>query len=267
MKAVDTEIPQQPRLASTCRIELQGGTPTAVVWIGAKAYVSYAVPLPGSDAGTQYYRCYYKTADFSAVETPVISEAVNIPGYVAGLSLDGKYLYTVDYQYAAAPGYGCDVYLNTLEPIGGSAYLRDREKIVSAAPDGRESYYCGSVAIKNERAYYVINHTACADDYSSCTYDSTLVAADLSDPANIQFPSSRRLEVQSADLIGVVQNTLFLYAWSGSGGMLIYGLADPGNPQFENFYRTDYYPGDIRVIRNAAYLPSGMYGVKVIPLH
>jgi hypothetical protein len=72
--------------------------------------------------------------------------------------------------------------------------------------------------------------------------------------------------VQSADIVAVVQDKLFLYAYSGLGGIIIYGLDNPGEPAFETFYRTDSYPSQIKVINDAAYLPSGMYGVKVIPL-
>ena len=267
MKAVDVSEKQKPQLASDIKVALQAGTPTSIMWIGPKAYVSYAEPITAGNAGMQYYKCYFKVVDFTDINNPAVSESINIPGYVAGSSANGNYLYTIDYQYAATPeSYQNEVYLNTLEPIGDKAYLRDREKIVPAPADSHESFYCGSVTIKNEKAYYVINRSACSDDYSSCQYDGTLVTADLSDPGNIQFPSSQALQVQSADIVAVVQNKLFLYTYSGFGGIIIYGLDNPGEPAFETFYRTDSYPSQIKVINNAAYLPSGMYGVKVIPL-
>jgi hypothetical protein len=267
MKAVDVSERENPRLAATIRIDLKAGTPTAIMWTGARAYISYAEPLTASDAGAQYYKCYYKTVDFTDINSPVVSESINIPGYVAGTSTGGKYLYTLDYQYAGVPEtYQYEVYLNTLEPAGNKAYLLDRKKIVPAPQDSHESWYCGSVRVKDEKAYYVINHSACSEDYSSCQYDATLITADLSDPANIQFPSSQALRMQSADIVDVVQDKLFLYTYSGLGGIIIYGLRNPGDPAFETFYRTDSYPAQIKVINGEAYLPSGMYGVKVIPL-
>ena len=267
MKAVDVSEREKPQLAATIKVDLKAGTPTAILWTGAKAYISYAEPLTAGDAGAQYYKCYFKTVDFTDINNPAVSESINIPGYVAGASTDGKYLYTMDYQYAALPeSYQYEVYLNTLEPIGDKAYLLDREKIVPAPADSHESLYCGSVKIKNGKAYFVVNRTTCSDDYSSCQYDGTLVTADLSDPGNIQFPSSQALQVQSADIVDVVQDKLFLYAYSGLGGVIIYGLDNPGEPAFETFYRTDSYPSQIKLINDAAYLPSGMYGVKVIEL-
>jgi hypothetical protein len=111
-----------------------------------------------------------------------------------------------------------------------------------------------------------VSHSACASDYSTCQYDAQLVTANLGDPNNIQFTSSQKLQGQGADIINVIQNKLFLYAYADSGGIIIYSLANPQDPGFETFYRTDYYPGKIVVINNKACLPSGMYGVKVIPL-
>lgn len=267
MKAVDVSEREKPRLAATIKVDLKAGTPTAIMWTGATAYISYAEPLTAGEAGAQYYKCYYKTVDFSDINSPAVSESINIPGYVAGTSTGGKYLYTLDYQYAAMPeAYQYEVYLNTLEPAGDKAYLLDREKIVPAPATSRETYYCGSVKIQDEKAYYVVNHSACSEDYSFCQYDGTLVTADLSDPGNIQFPSSQALQMQSADIVDVVQDKLFLYAYSGLGGIIIYGLDNPADPAFETFYRTDSYPSQVKVINDAAYLPSGMYGVKKISL-
>jgi len=144
--------------------------------------------------------------------------------------------------------------------------LRDRKIIIPATTANTEYYSIGNVVVSNEKAYYTVSHSACAADYSTCQYDAQLVTANLSDPDNIQFASSQKLQGQGADIINVIQNKLFLYAYSGSGGIIIYSLANPLEPGFETFYRTDYYPGKIVVINNKACLPSGMYGVKVIPL-
>jgi len=73
--------------------------------------------------------------------------------------------------------------------------------------------------------------------------------------------------VQGADIIKTMQEKLFLYTYNGAGGIIIYSLDDPLAPSFESFYRTDYFPEKIVIINDKAYLPSGMYGIKVIQLN
>ncbi len=268
MKAVDAAAPDNLAIAATIKIDLQGGSPTRTLWQGSKAYVSYAVPAANDSTAYQYYyKCYFKVVDCTDIYNTTVSEGINIPGYVVGASANGKYVYNIDYQYAAFPDSSLNtVYLNTLELDGDKAFLRDREIIIPATTANTEIYSIGNVVVNNEKAYYTVSHSACAADYSTCQYDAQLVTANLSNPDNIQFTSSQKLQGQGADIINVIQNKLFLYGYSGSGGIIIYSLANPLEPGFETFYRTDYYPGKIVVINNKACLPSGMYGVKVIPL-
>ena len=265
MKAVDVSNPSAPRIASTLNIDLQG-FPTHTLWDGAKAYISYAVQA-GDETGIQYYRYYFKTVDFSDIENPAVSLGINIPGNVVGRSLNGRFVYTIDYQYGTSPDvYTYEVYLNTLEPIDDKAHLRDRERIVPPPVSGNDYYSLGKVLVKNEKAYYVVNHSSCTSDYSTCQYDATLWTADLSTPENILFPASIPLHVQSADVMDSAQTKLFLYTYYNAGGILVYSLSNPLEPSFESFYRTDSYTGKMVVIKNRAYLPSGMYGIKMIEL-
>ena len=269
MKIVDASAPEDLNCAATIKIDLPSGTPTRMLWVGSRAYVSYAVPIfNGNDSWqSQYYKCFFKTVDCTDIHNPTISEGINIPGYVAGVSAEGKYIYTIDYQYAAFPNSSVNtVYLNILEREGNKAYVRDREIILPATTTNNEYYALGSVVVSNEKAYYTISHGSCSADYTGCRYDTQLVTANLSDPNNIQFTSSQKLQGQGADIINVIQNKLFIYTYADSGGVLIYSLANPLEPDLESFYRTDFYPGNIVVIGDRAFLPSGMYGVKVIPL-
>lgn len=270
MKIVDASTPEDLNCASTVKIDLSSGTPTRMLWVGSRAYVSYAVPIiNGNDAWqSQYYKCFFKTVDCTDIHNPTISEGINIPGYVAGVSAEGKYIYTIDYQYAAFPDSSVNtVFLNILEREGNKAYVRDREIILPATTTNNNEYFAlGSVVVNNEKAYYTITHGSCSADYTGSRYDTQLVTASLSDPNNIQFTSSQKLQGQGADIINVIQNKLFIYTYADSGGVLVYSLANPMEPEFESFYRTDFYPGNIVIIGDSAFVPSGMYGVKVIPL-
>ena len=184
-----------------------------------------------------------------------------------GASIDGKFIYTIDYQYASFPyRSSCEVYLSTVEIIKGQAYIKDREKIVPAPENENEYYYCGNVVANNEKVYFVFNHTIYESGYGSRQHYAKLVTADLGDPENIRFPSSQNLEVQNADIIKVIEETLFLHTYDNAGGIFTYSLDDPLVPSFEDFYRTDNYPGEIVIINDKAYIPSGMYGTKVIPV-
>ena len=143
--------------------------------------------------------------------------------------LTGNISITIDYQYAAFPDSSLNtVYLNTLELDGAKAYLRDREIIVPATTANTAYYSIGNVVVSNEKAYYTVSHSACASDYSTCQYDAQLVTANLSNPDNIQFTSSQKLQGQGADIINVIQNKLFLYGYANSGGIIIYSLGNPG---------------------------------------
>ncbi len=268
LKIVDAARPDHLTIAATIKVDLQAGFPTHTLWQGPRAYVSYAVPAANGITDYQYYyKCYFKSVDCVDIYNPTVSQGINIPGYVVGTSADGKYIYTIDYQYAAVLDSSLtNVYLNTLELQEGKAYLRDRKIIMPATAANTEFYSLGNVVVNNETAYYTVSHSACAADYSACQYDAQLVTANLSNPDNIQFSSTQKLQGQSADIIEIIQNKLFIYAYSGSSGIIVYSLANPLQPGFETFFRTNYYPRKIVVINNNACLPSGMYGVKVIPL-
>jgi hypothetical protein len=170
MKAVDAAAPDNLAIAATIKIDLQGGSPTRTLWQGSKAYVSYAVPAANDSTAYQYYyKCYFKVVDCADIYDPTVSEGINIPGYVVGASADGKYIYTIDYQYVTFPDSSLNtVYLNTLELDGDKAYLRDREIIIPATTAANEYYSVGTVVVNNEKAYYTVSHSACAADYSTC---------------------------------------------------------------------------------------------------
>lgn len=266
MKVVDVSDPQALRVASTVNLVFQDGFLTFVLWDGAKAYLSFMTPYRAEE-GMSYYRNYLKIVDFSDIDHPVVSPAINVPGNVVGTSPDGAFVYTIDYQYGPPPfSSSHEVYLSTAEIIEDQAELKDREKIVPAPVHENEYLYCGNVVADNEKAYVVVTRSLCEPDYAGCRYSSHLVTADLSDPEHIRFSSSQSLEKESADIVKAIQEKLFLYTYSGGGGIIIYALDDPLAPNFESFTRTDYFPEKIVIINDKAYLPSGMYGIKVIQL-
>jgi len=265
IKAVDVSDPQALRVASTVNLVSQDGFLTFVLWQGPKAYLSFMTPYR-AEQGQSYYRNLLKIVDFSDIDHPVISSAINVPGYVVGTSNDGTFVYTIDYQYGPSPYYSYEVYLSTAEIIEGQAYLRDRERILPAPDNENEYLYCGTVVSNNEKVYFVVNRALCDSDYAGCRSSSQLVTADLTIPEDIRFPSSQSLDVEGADIVKVLQDDLFLYTYQGTGAIIIYSLDDPLVPNFESFIRTVCFPEKIAIINEKAYLPSGMYGVNVIQL-
>jgi uncharacterized secreted protein with C-terminal beta-propeller domain len=266
MKVIDVSDPQALRVASTVYLVFQDGFSTHIFWDGPKAYLSFMTPYR-TEEGQSYYKNYLKIVDFSDIENPVVSGTINVPGDVVGTSNDGAFIYTVDYQYGPSLHYSSyEVYLSTAEIVDGRAYLNDREKIVPAPAHENEYFYCGTVVAANEKAYFVVTRTLCEPNYAGCQYASQLVTADLTDPEDILFPTSQILEVEGADIIEAIQEKLFLYSYSGAGGITIYSLDDPDAPSFESFTRTEYFPEKIVTINDKAYLPSGMYGTTVIQL-
>jgi len=190
MKVIDVSDPESLRVASTVNLVFQDGFSTHVFWDGPKAYLSFMTPYR-AEQGQSYYKNYLKIFDFSDIENPVVSRTINVPGNVVGTSHDGAVVYTIDYQYGPSPSYSSyEVYLSTAEIIEGRAHLKDREKILPAPDNENEYFYCGNVVVNNEKAYYVVTRTLCDSDYTGCQYSSQLVTADLTDPENIQFPSS-----------------------------------------------------------------------------
>jgi len=267
LTAVDFSNPQAIRVAAEVNIDLTGGYFTHSFWDGNKFYLSYAVPS-GMQEGKYYYKYYFKGVDFSDFHHPLISKEVNVPGDLAGISGNGQYLYTVDYQYPAGlETSSYEVYLNSLELIEDKAYLRDRKRIVPDLGNGKKYDGIGKVVVENQKAYLIAYRSQCAEDGSGCNYDSDLITANFLDPSNIQFPSSLNLGVEWADIVDLVQGRLFLYAYGGGGMVLVYSLENPLAPSLVTSQRTGYQPENIKVIEDSTYLPLGMYGVQVLSLN
>ena len=82
----------------------------------------------------------------------------------------------------------------------------------------------------------------------------------------MQVRSRQRVDGAWAWLAKAAGGKLLLQAGWQDQGILVYGLADPARPAFEQFARTQGWVQDIVVGPGVAYLPSGPYGVPMVEL-
>jgi hypothetical protein len=274
---LDLSNPRSLRLASS--VTLVTGEYS---WISAmkvqddSVYFSHSVPFE-TKSGYYYVKYYLDRLDLSDINNPKLLPKVNIPGVFLGLSTDSRYVFTLDTQYIYDPvtgNYnGTYQAVNTLALIDDKAYLRDRY-IVQLPYGNNEWWWMGNIWVQGDFAYYTMNHSWYGTvaktgeaDYNDYHSETRLVALDLRIARKIEAASSQEIPVPYAYLRGVSGGRMFVEFYGyASGGMLIYSLADPAQPAFDGFFRTQGYVQKIIEHGGKLYLPSGYYGVQVVDL-
>jgi hypothetical protein len=237
-------------------------------------FLSYSTPFQDPKSGNYYEKFFLGRIDLADPAAPKVLPAVNIPGALLGSSEDGRYIYTVEYTPAAgcgASGYaesGCyGTYSQTmyaLALIGDKAYLRGGIELYPV-PKQNEWYSAGNIVIAGSHAYHALSRYS----YSSDSYknSSELRAVDLSDPKNLRISSSQPLPFTGASVMDAFQGLLVVeFTGGGGGGIMLYSILRPSDPAYAGFARTMGHPLKVRQIGAGLYLPSGWYGVQVVPL-
>jgi hypothetical protein len=238
----DLSDPDAPKLAST--VDLPGSAWSwGLVAEGTFLWLTHYEWDPASGDGA-YLLDRIDLADPAA---PVLLPGVNVPGVLFAASADGSRIYTLEtwWKDGAATTWMHGLLLGA----DGKAHL------LGSAP--LTGYPAGAAA----GAAFA---WAVTSDWSAGTGATTrLAAVDLSTMA---VASDQAVEGDWAWLARAAGGKLFLQAGWQDQGILIYGLADPGKPSFEQFVRTQVWVWEIVVAGGYAYLPSGPYGVPMVKL-
>jgi len=239
IRVYDLSDPDRPALASTVDLP-EAGWSWGLVPAGTFVWLSHYEWAADGGMG----RFYVDRIDLADPARPVLLPKVNVPGQLLGASGDGRRIYTMESWWEPSDVKSC---LHGLELVdGGKARLYG-----SACMPG----YSAGAALGDGYAYAVTaDGTSVLSRLFAVELGSVAVASESSVQGSWAWP--RR----------VAGGKLFLQASWRDQGILVYDLASPGLPAFEQLARTQGWVYDIVVGGGWAYLPSGPYGVPMVKL-
>jgi hypothetical protein len=242
---LDLSNPDAPRLAST--VDLGGSSWSwGLHASGNFAWITHFEWVPLTRGGQVRY--YVDRIDLSNPSAPRLLPKVNVPGVFFAASPDGKRVYTQEVTWSSS-WRTTTTWLEELELTGrGTARL--------TAVTGLNGYPGGAV-VNGGHAYVQ------TWDWSGNANKTTLSSLKMD---GLGLESSQNVSSQWAWLMKGAGGKLFLSAGWYDSGILIYDLANPAQPAFDTFVRTEGYVEDVVVDGHTAYLPSGYYGVPMVDL-
>jgi hypothetical protein len=237
----DLSDPDAPRLAS--EVELSASWSWGLLARGSFLWLTHFDWSPdGRDGGYVLDRI-----DLSRPASPAVLPGVSVPGAIFAASADGSRVYTLETWWkddgAVTWMHGLLLGDDGLAHLQGSAPLAG---------------YPSGAAAGDSFAW-----AATADPWSARASGTRLWAVDL---ASMSVAGRQEVSGDWAWLQAQAGGKLFLQAGWQDQGILIYGLADPAHPALERFARTQGWVWDVVVAGGHAYLPSGPYGVPLVPL-
>jgi hypothetical protein len=248
---LDLADADHPRLSSS--VDLPGSSWSwGLHATGPFLWITHFEWTPDGDLG----RYYVDRIDLSDPAHPSLVAKVNVPGVFFAAAPDGRTLYTIETLWPSASG-DAVTWLHALALDGAKARLSGSVRL-----DG----YPGGAVASGTHAWVVAtrwSEDASASQVARSTPRSRLVAVDL---RAMTVSSDQAIQDGWAWLRTAAGGKLFVQQSFVDEGLLVYGLADPGHPVFERFFRTPAWVWDVVVGDGRAYLPSGPYGVPVIDL-
>ncbi len=194
-------------------------------------------------------RYYVDRIDVTDPYQPALLPKLNVPGAFFAASEDGTRLWTEEPVPPADWTGDATTWVHALEVTGhGTARLLESASVAG---------WPGGSAVQGGNAW--IQTWA----WGGGTGIARLAALRL-DPLSVA--SVQEVQSQWAWILKATGGKLFLAAGWGDQGILVYDLGDPGRPDFERFVRTQGWVEDVVVEGGIAYLPSGAYGVPMVPL-
>jgi hypothetical protein len=241
LRVFDLSDVDHPRLAATLTI------PDSSWSWGLQAFGSYLWLTHFEwQQGAAMGRYYVDRVDLSDPANPAIVARINVPGVLFAASDDGSRLYTLETIWSDTDS---TTWLHALEMVSpGTASL-----LGSAALAG----YPAGAAQAGGFAWVVT---------SRWTGDRTASQLSAVDVGSMNVTSRQVVEGDWTWLRKAAGGKLFLQQSWRDQGILVYGLANPGQPALETFVRTQGWVLDVVVGGGYAYLPSGPYGVPMIEL-
>jgi len=240
VRVYDLSDPDRPVLSATVEIP-DAGWSWGLVPSGSFVWLSHYEWAPD---GGPMGRFFVDRIDLADPARPVLLPKVNVPGQLIGASPDGARLFALEAWWQSSDVKTC---LHGLE-LGG---------------DGKARLY-GSACLPGYTAGAVLGDGhAYAVTADGASLSSSLFAVEL---GSVAVTSESRVQGSWAWPRKVAGGKLFLQASWRDEGLLVYGLASPGQPAFEQLARTQGWAWDVVVGGGWAYLPSGPYGVPMVKL-
>jgi hypothetical protein len=158
--AFDVSVPSAPFLASKLKVRTgatgdwsEAFAADGKVFVSSMAYDELpqvdVVPAASIPRFSRMYRHFLKTVDFGNPAVPVITEEVNIPGRLEGVSRNGRLLYTFGASYAAdntptearglhASGFdgAAAHFVGQIDIPGGESFALDGDTVLVTATTG-----------------------------------------------------------------------------------------------------------------------------------
>ncbi|MHB8418774.1 MAG: beta-propeller domain-containing protein [Myxococcales bacterium] len=217
--------------------------------VGNYAWITHYEWIP--DGSWDMVRYYLDRIDLSNPSKPQLLGKINVPGVFFSASADGQTIYTQEVSYSS-DWKQVSTWLEELSLQGnGTAVL--------TAATGLNGYP-GSASINNGFAY--LETWSWNGGYNGSS-QAVLSAIDLN---GLGIDSSQVVAADWAWIVSSAGGKLFLEADWYDTGILVYDLAQPGQPQYQGSVRTEGWVENVVVSGNTAYLPSGDYGTPMIDL-
>lgn len=258
--ALDLSNPDAPKLGSTLDLKGVGWTQDAQVTGNVLALTHYQ-SLQGSD-GAWYGSYWLDRIDVTASAAPKLLDQTNIPGWLVGLSADGKSAVTLDWQLQAGTKPEDSKVVNTLNAItlaGGKATLKKSVALTSQA--GATLRHGDAVYVSTWPYWWMWP----AAEAAGTPINTELLVFDASDPA--KFAQSASLN-SGAGVSSLQVAGKHLFAQTAAGlGLSVWGLANPIQPVYQSFLPSQGGWGSrVVALGGQAYIPAGWYGISAYPL-
>jgi hypothetical protein len=194
-------------------------------------------------------RFYLDRIDVSDPDAPRLLPKVNVPGILLGAADGGRRLYTLEASWDAT-GQAASTALHALD-------LTTRDTACLAGTVTLPGWTAGAV-LGADFAWAV------TQSWTGGRLDVRLTAVEL---ASMRASPAQGVDAGWAWPLRSAAGKLFLAASSNVGpAVLVYDLAAPAAPRFEQAAPTQGFTWDVVVENGVAYLPGGPWGVAMIPL-
>ncbi|HET9597436.1 MAG TPA: beta-propeller domain-containing protein [Anaeromyxobacteraceae bacterium] len=248
VRVYDLSDPDRPALAATVPLPTNG-------WSWGLTASGASVWLTHWSWQSSEGRYFLDRIDLSDPAHPALLPSVNVPGVFVAASPDGARVYTLETRWDRDPVasfvHALDLTARGTARLAGSAAL-------SGWPSG--------VVTGGGRAYITLTHPLTYSGSGSTSWATSwevrLAAVALAGP---RVESEQAVSGWPGPRLAA-GGKLFLDASWPDQGLLVYDLADPAHPAFQELFPTRSWARGIVVADGRAYLPSGPYGVPVVPL-
>jgi hypothetical protein len=237
-----------PRLAS--RVALPGSDWS---WgLTASGGALWITQFSWSPGGASEGRYALVRVDVARPEAPRLVSAVNVPGVFLAAAPGGRRIYTLETLWSSpSVTPSARTSLRALDlTLRGTARLASSVEL-----DG----YPSGALVDGGSAYVATSW------WTPSGGGGRLAAVDL---ASMRLASTQGIASGNASAypLRIARGKLFLSAWLGRSVVLVYDLADPARPTFERAVANPGWVRTVAVEGEYAYVPSGPYGVPMIPL-